>query len=67
MTKLEQLISIHQREYREVLREYNEICTRQNFADCAAKDLLAEELTFISSVLCILQETDALDESFLDK
>ena len=68
MTKIEQLISLHQREYREVLREYNEIYTRQNSADCdAEKDLLAEELTFIASVLCILQETDELDESFLEQ
>ena len=68
MTKIEQLISLHQREYREVLREYNEIYTRQNSADCdAEKDILAEELTFIASVLCILQETDELDESFLEQ
>ena len=60
MTKIEQLISLHQREYREVLQGYNA-------ADCDAKDLLAEELTFIASVLCILQETDVLDESFLEK
>ena len=68
MTKIEKLISLHQREYKEVLREYNEIYTRSNAADCdAEKDLLAEELTFIASVLCILQETDVLDESFLEK
>ena len=68
MTKIEQLIALHQREYKEVLRGYDEIYTRQNAADCdAEKDLLAEELTFIASVLCILQETDVLDESFLDK
>ena len=68
MTKIEQLISLHQREYREVLRGYVEIFTRPNSADCdAEKDLLAEELTFIASILCILQETDVLDESFLEK
>ena len=68
MTKIEQLISLHQREYREVLRGYDEIYTRSNAADCdAEKDLLAEELTFIASVLCILQETDVLDDSFLKK
>ena len=68
MTKIEQLISLHQREYKEVLRGYDEIYSRPSFADCdAEKDVLAEELTFIASVLCILQETDVLDESFLDK
>ena len=68
MTKIEKLISLHQREYREVLRGYDEIYTRSNAADCdAEKDVLAEELTFIASVLCILQETDVLDESFLEK
>ena len=68
MTKTEQLISLHQREYKEVLRGYDEIFTRSNAADCdAEKDVLAEELTFIASALCILQETDVLDESFLDK
>ena len=68
MTKTEQLISLHQREYKEVLRGYDEIFTRSNAADCdAEKDVLAEELTFIASILCILQETDVLDESFLDK
>ena len=68
MTKIEQLISLHQREYREVLRGYDEIFTRPNSVDCdAEKDLLVEELTFIASVLCILQSTDVLDESFLDK
>ena len=68
MTKTEQLISLHQREYREVLRGYDEIFTRSNAADCdAEKDLLAEELTFIASILCILQETDELDESFLEQ
>ena len=61
MTKIEQLIALHQREYREVLRGYNETYTD------AERDVLAEELTFIASVLCILQETDVLDESFLDK
>ena len=66
MTKIEQLISLHQREYREVLRYYDEIYTRPNSAD-ADKDLLGEELTFIASMLCILQETDVLDESFLEK
>lgn len=68
MTKIELLISLHQREYKEVLRGCDEIYTRPTSADCdAEKDLLAEELTFIASVLCILQETDVLDESFLDK
>ena len=68
MTKIEKLIYLHQREYREVLRGYDEIFTRPNVADCdAEKDLLAEELTFIASVLCILQDTDVLDESFLEK
>ena len=68
MTKTEQLISLHQREYKEVLRGYDEIFTRPNHADCdAEKYLLAEELIFIASILCILQETDVLDESFLDK
>ena len=61
MTKIEQLISLHQREYKEV---HDEIDTRSNAAE---KDLLAEELTFIASVLCILQSTDELDESFLNK
>ena len=68
MTKTEQLISLHQREYKEVLRGYDEIYNRPNAADCdAEKDVLAEELIFIASILCILQETDVLDESFLDK
>ena len=66
MTKIEQLISLHQREYREVLRGYNELFTRPSCADCdAEKDLLGEELTFIASILCILQSTDVLDDSFL--
>ena len=68
MFKIERLISLHQREYKAVLRGIDEIYTRPNSADCdAEKDVLAEELIFIATALCILQETDVLDESFLDK